>query len=125
MSTKKKLNKIIRIPKDSLYISPNAVAVDVNGIETYLAWPTLDNVSWLKEVLDFTKEKKTPRHVVCKVGKKTLRWKLACYTEDGWWYRHDEKSSKVEYETRLFIPQELKFHPDFSVNKKSVKKKKI
>ena len=123
MSIKKKFDKAIRIPKDSLYISPNAIAVDVKGVLTYLAWPTLNNTCWFEEILNFTKEKAPPRRVIYKIGKKTLKWKLACYTEDGWWYRQSEKSSKVGYETRLFIPQELKFHPDFGINKK-VKKKK-
>jgi len=118
MSSKKKLRGVVRIPEDNLWVATNPAITDVKGIKTHLAWPTLDNISWFTEVCRFTKEGGSPQYIVHKAGKKKLHWKLACYTEDGWWYSHDrERSSKVEYETRLFIPRELKFHPDFKAKK--------
>ena len=118
MSSKKKLRGVVAIPEEALWIAESAGMIDSKGIKTRLAWPTLDNTSWFDDVLRFTKADDNPRYVVGKVGKKKLHWKLSCYTEDGWWFSHDkERSSKVEYETRLFIPRELQFHPDYKPTK--------
>ena len=114
MSSKKKLRGVVTIPEGALWIAESAGMIDSKGIKTRLAWPTLDNISWFDDVLRFTNAEDNPRYVVGKVDKKKLHWKLACYTEDGWWFSHDkDRSGKVEYETRLFIPRELQFHPDY------------
>lgn len=113
MTRKKKLRGVVRIPEDALWISATSSSIDAKGVKTHLAWPTLDNTSWFDDVRRFTNEGNTPRYVVHESKGVKRHWKLACYTEDGWWYSHDkERSSKVDYEARLFIPMELKFHPD-------------
>jgi len=120
MSSKKKLRGVVRIAEGALWISATSSSIDAKGMKTRLAWPTLDNTSWFDDVRRFVNEGSTPRYVVHESKGVKLHWKLACYTEDGWWYGHDkERSSKVEYETRLFIPQELKFHPDVKTDRET------
>jgi hypothetical protein len=123
MGRKKKLSDIVRIPEDGLWIAQTACMVDFKGVMTHLSWPTLNNTSWFDDILRYLNEKNDPKHAVHESNGIKRHWKMVNYTEDGWWYRHDRaRSSKVEYETRLFIPRELQFHPDYKV-KKGTKKR--
>ena len=118
MNSKKKLRGIVRIPEGALWISDYPLSSNTKGVKTHLAWPTLDNLGWLEDVLRFAKEQSSPGYVAYEVGKQKLHWKLASYTEDGWWFSHDNsRSSKTEFETTLFVPRELKFHPDYKTRR--------
>ena len=123
MSSKKKLRGVVRIPKDALWMSEYSSSIDAKGNKTHLAWPTLDNTSWFDDVRRFTNQNDNPRYVVHESKGIKRHWKLACYTEDGWWFSHDEeRSSDVEFHTRLFIPRELQYHPNAPEEEKCEKK---
>ncbi len=123
MSSKKKLRGVVRIPKDALWMSEYSSSIDAKGNKTHLGWPTLDNTSWFDDVRRFTNQGDNPRYVVHESKGIKRHWKLACYTEDGWWFSHDEeRSSDVEFHTRLFIPRELQYHPDNPEEEKCEKK---
>ena len=118
MQSKKQLTNVIHIPADALWVSDYPSSSNAKGIKTRLAWPTLDNLGWFEDVLRLAKEQNSPRHVSYQAGKQKLHWKLASYTETGWWFSHDnDRSSKTEFETTLFVPRELKFHPDWKARR--------
>jgi len=118
MTRKKKLSNIIRIPEDALWIAQFAIMKDVKGVKTHLSWPALNNTSWFDDVLRLLNEKSNPKYAVYESSGIKRCWRRVSYTEDGWWFVHDlDQSSKVEYETKLFIPRELQFHPDYKIKK--------
>lgn len=115
MGTKNELKDIVTIQTGHLYTNPTAVASDSKGKKTYICWPELSNMAWLRDVKRITSKAPAPYTARYKNDNTFWYFKLSCYHgSDGWWYDFDEDECGVQEESyRLFIPSKLEFHPDY------------
>ena len=112
----KNKSQTVRIPRGCLWKAPSPMAQDASGKKTYMCWPRLeDDLSWFKDVQAVLNAGDTPRYVTHQNGKSTWHFKLSCYHGgEGWWYEWDDERSVQRAESyRMFIPSELKFHPNY------------
>ena len=109
----------VQIPKVCLWKAPSPMAQDSSGNKLYMCWPLMDDMSWFKDVKSVLKAGDTPKYVTHQNGKLTWHFKLSCYHgEEGWWYDWDSERSAPRAETyRMYIPREIKYHPDFKPTK--------
>lgn len=111
----KNKSQTVRIPRGCLWKAPSPMAQDSAGKKMYMCWPQMDDTAWFKDVQSVLEAGDTPRYVTHQHGKFTWHFKLSCYHgEEGWWYDWDSERSTNRTESyRMFIPRELKYHPDF------------
>ena len=116
----KNKSQTVRIPRGCLWKASSPMAQDSSGKKLYMCWPRLDkDMSWFKDVQSVLEAGDTPRYVTHQNGKFTWHFKLSCYHgAEGWWYDWDSERSAQRTETyRMFIPREMKYHPDFKPTK--------
>ena len=111
----KNKSQTVRIPRGCLWKSPTSVGQEATGRKVHLCWPTLKDLAWFEDVKSILESGGTPRYVTHPNGRLTWHFKLSCYHGDeGWWFQWDDERSARRAETyRMFIPSQLKFHPDY------------
>ena len=112
----KNKSQTVRIPNNCLWKAKTPMAQDSKGKKMHMCWPLLNkSKSWFTDVQSVLENGDTPRYVTYDNGKTTWHFVLSCYHGDeGWWYDWDtERNKDLDVSYRLFIPRELKHHPDY------------
>lgn len=112
----KNKSQTIRVTRGFLWKAESPMSIDADGVKTHLCWPSLEDMAWYKQLQDILAAGDTPRYVTHQNGKFTWHFIRDCWHGDeGWWYRWDtDRSANRPERYRMFIPSELKFHPDYT-----------
>jgi len=111
----KNKSQTIRITRGFLWKSESPMSSNTAGRLTFMCWPSLEDMAWYRELQDVIEAGDTPRYVTHQVGKSTWHFVRECWHgAEGWWYRwDDERNDDRDEQYRMFVPSELKFHPDY------------
>ncbi len=106
---------VVSIQPGHMYINEHPMASDSNGKKMHMCWPKLSDLTWLEDVRDMIAKGEHPTRVQYLNGKFLWWFKLSCYHGgEGWWFEWDEESNVQRARTyRLYIPNDLQFHPDY------------